>query len=194
MKNNPATAARSEYRRTSSHCGTSPRKSKPPNKTAGFTLMELSITLAIAITISGMVFIAASGDNRAYRELHNTALMIQSDLRYAQRLSIIEGRRIYTRFNMNSDSYSIVSQSPANTFRYVNFPDGVEICGERTRGFWFDTTSSYIDIPFTPRGTYGTQAGTIYLQNGEHRLRITLTVSGGRALIRCYPESRCTCR
>jgi len=144
-------------------------------KTRGVTLLELAVVLAVIMVISGAVFIGISGNTNDYRTLHNAAVALQADMRYAQRRAVMEGRRFNVHFEPSLNRYSIVTWQPSREIhRIIYFQDGITL-----RLTSFDGDS----IGFLPRGTG--VAGTIVLSNGRYWQKLTTTVSGGRVYI--YP-------
>lgn len=147
--------------------------------------MEMTITLAVVMIVSGTVFIYARGDNRDYRELQNATSMLQADLRYAQRRAISEGRRIGVWIDERTGTFYHIwaSDQPVDEpFRTVHLSGGVEVYA--VRGLNHSVGSggtAWGRVMYTPRGTLGGRAGTIYLRNGRHTQWITINVAGGRA-------------
>ncbi|MCL2576724.1 MAG: GspH/FimT family protein [Defluviitaleaceae bacterium] len=143
-------------------------------KNGGLTLLELTVTMAVLMVVVGVVLIGTRGDNNDYRALHNAALVLQSDLRYAQRRAVTEGRRIGIQFDPVNNRYSIITIEPEfQTFRIVSFADGIEL---------IHTTHQGERVMYQPRGTGN--PGTVILRNGQHSQRITTTLSGGQ--VRTY--------
>ena len=137
--------------------------------TSGISLLELLIVLAIfAIIGSGLVISLRQADRRA---LNNASLQLQADLRYAQRLAIIEGRRHGIVFEVENNRYRIIATAPERTIRTVYLQNGVrlvETSGDR--------------LVFLPRGTVS-GGFRINLGIGPYYQRLTATVSGGRIRI-----------
>jgi len=142
-------------------------------KRGGVTLLELTITMAVLVVVVGVVLIGTRGDNNDYRELHNAALVLQADLRYAQRKAVTEGRRVGVQFNSERNSYSIMTNEPEfQTFRVVQLSSGIEI---------FDTTHQVGRVLYLPRGTGN--PGTVVLRNGRHIRRMTTFFCGGQVRV-----------
>jgi len=135
-----------------------------PNK--GFTLIELVLILGIITIVSAGVLVSMRGNN--YRTLHNASLALQSDLRYAQRRAITEGRRHGIVFERTQNRYHIVLDHPREHIRTVYLPNGV---------IFQDVTGA--QLMFLPRGT-ASSGFTITLASGNYRQDLTATVSGGR--------------
>ena len=141
----------------------------------GFTLIELVIVLAIMAILSGTTLATARGIQR--RTLNNTSLSIQADLRRAQRLALIEGRRWRVNFDIENNRY-FMHPMPRNFGDHVYtvyLPRGVEIdhiTAPQSRTF----------LEYLPRGTASSGFG-IHLRNGPYLQRLTATVSAGRIAI-----------
>ena len=145
-------------------------------KTGGFTLLELVIALAVLMLVSGSVFLALRPSN--HRAIRSAALTLQADLRYAQRLAVIEGRRVDVLLERAHNRYRIIYGYPDEVeIRRVYFQDGVRLMDiERGNRVFFH-----------PRGTpnYG---NTIFLRHGRYDWRLTIVPSGGRVAVRQYRE------
>ena len=141
--------------------GVEPSKSK-----RGFTLLELTITLAIMAIVSGGVFLAFRQPDR--RNLENASLQLQADLRYAQRRALIGGQPISVLFEPAHGRYRVVAAYSEEEIRAVYFRDGVRL-RYSTRG----------ELTFHTRGT-PTGGFRIRLSNGRYWQELTSTVSGGR--------------
>jgi Tfp pilus assembly protein FimT len=133
----------------------------------GVTLLELTVVMAILMIVTGAVLISTRGDTNDYRALHNAALMLQADMRYAQRIALIEGRRVGVHFEPSHNRYSIMN-------RTVYLPNGVEL---------LSTTYTFDEVFYLQRGT-ASAAGTIDLQKGRHTVELTTTLGGGRVEIK----------
>lgn len=142
---------------------------------AGLTLLELTISMAILMTVLGAVMISARGNNNDRRALQNASIMIQSDVRYAQRRAVMEGRRVYVQFEPIHNRYQVVMRNPWEELHPpVYLPNGVNL---------FSTNLSANRTGYTPRGT-PTAAGTITLRNGRYSQDLTIVPNGGRIEIR----------
>ncbi|MDR0272192.1 MAG: GspH/FimT family protein [Clostridiales bacterium] len=136
----------------------------------GITLLELTVATAVMIVVLGVVVVGFSGDNSDYRALANASLTLQADMREAQRLAVMEGRRIGVIFEISQNRYHLVVDNPRTIIRTVNFKDGVR----------FANPTSYTgnSVYYLPRGT--ATPGTVELINGNYYRRITTTLSGGQ--------------
>ncbi|MCL1884318.1 MAG: GspH/FimT family protein [Defluviitaleaceae bacterium] len=140
----------------------------------GVTLIELTIALAVLTIIAGAVVLGVSAEHRDSQMLYNAAVELQADMRYAQRRSIQEGRRVYILFEPSLNRYRMFNRNPYNAIRTVYF-DTVNLVGTS-----FNPHNSAINrINFTPQGT-ASASGTVTLSNGRDLLNLTTTVSGGR--------------
>jgi len=143
-------------------------------KTSGVTLLELVVVLAVIMVISGAVFIGTSGNTNDYRNLHNASIILQADIRYAQRRAVTEGRRFGIQLQPQLNRYSIISLYPFfEIHRTIYFRDGVTL---RPTNFPDNT------IMFLPRGTIN-RAGTVELRNGRYSQNLTATVGAGRIYV-----------
>ena len=142
---------------------------KPAKARQGFTLIELTITLAVIVIVTGGVFLTFRQPNR--RALENASLQLQADIRYAQRRAMIGGRQFDVLFEPAHNRYRVRYLNPIQDIRVVYFTDGVQL--------------RYSTLPrliFHPRGTPN-RGFTITLSNGRYWQDLTVTVSGGRVRI-----------
>jgi len=135
---------------------------------SGITLLELTIALAVCAVVMGVVFILVRGNNSAYRDLENASLVLQADLRYAQRRAMMEGRRVGINFSPAHNRYTILARAPFEEIRTVYLQNGVQL-------FY----ATHDELMFLPRGT-ASSGFSLTLNNGVYWQRITATVSGGR--------------
>jgi Tfp pilus assembly protein FimT len=134
----------------------------------GITLLELTVAMAVSMIVLGVIFIGMRGNNTAYRDLENASIVLQSDLRYAQRRAMMEGRRVGITFDPARNRYTIRAWTPFEYIRTVYLQNGVEL-------FY----STHPQLYFLPRGT-ASSGFSLTLNNGVYWQRITATVSGGR--------------
>lgn len=143
----------------------------------GFTLIELVIVIGI-IAIAGASTAAASrGIQR--RTLQNASLAIQADMRRAQRMALMEGRRWRVQFEERYNRYSIgpIPRDP-NRLYIMYLPRGVY--------FEYLPRSS---VDYLPRGTlggtgFGTGTGfTMDLRSGRYMQRMTILPVTGRVTV-----------
>jgi Tfp pilus assembly protein FimT len=139
-------------------------------RSAGLTLLELAVALAVAAAVT----VAALGTMRAVdrRTLDGASRMLASDLRYAQRMAIIEGRRWYVQFDVTYGRYLVRHQNPVTTVKMVELPPGVVIQ---------NVTAN--QLTYLPRGTPSTGLG-VWLSKGRFWQRTTVVPSGGRAQVK----------
>lgn len=142
------------------------------NKTSGITLLELTIAAAVLMVVVGVVLIGTRGNNNDYRALHNAALMLQADLRYAQRRAVMEGRRVGVQFEPEHNRYHIITTMPLVYIRTIYFQNGINL---------LETNYPINRVMYLPRGT--AIPGRIILTNGNYWQEITTTLSGGQVRI-----------
>ncbi len=137
----------------------------------GLTLIELVIALAVvSIITAGAALSFRLADRRV---LYNTSLVLQADLRYAQRMSMIEGQRYGIEFDQRSYAiFKLAKNMPRTIIRTVELPDGVEY-----------RIHNQPQVHYLPRGTI-TDGFTVVLEKGRYSQEITATVSGGRIEIK----------
>jgi Tfp pilus assembly protein FimT len=145
----------------------------------GVTLLELTIAMAVLMVVVGAIFIASDENNNDYRILHNASLSLQADLRFAQRLAVIEGREIGFEFQPARNRYRMIKFSPTEIFDFVYLQNDVEFC---------DSFLQTFRVTYRPRGT-PTNSRTIALTNGIYRQEITIVPSGGRVEIKPIEEA-----
>ena len=142
-------------------------------KSGGFTLLELTITLALIVIVAGTVFMGLRRQER--RALYNAAYQMQADIRYAQRHALISGREVRVEFSRLHNRYRIMYASG---------------CNAEIRSVYLQGTGVQIQYPinlnigFLPRGTISGGGFTITLESGRYRRRMTITPSGGRVDIK----------
>jgi len=147
----------------------------------GFTLLELVIVLGvITIVMGGIIVATRSNDNR---DLYNALVVLQSDLRYIQRRSMMEGRphdilfeRQYNRYHIRIVGGGI--GNPSSTIRTVYLPNGVTVLTITPLGV-------NDRLAFTARGT-SSHGFTVTLTNGRYLQDIRGNVGAGGTII--YPK------
>jgi len=126
------------------------------------------VTLIISIGLS------APNARSEQRALYNACLQLQADIREAQNRAVLEGKD-YSVFLYNSENYYKMGKSAAIASmidRTVYLDDGIS---------YYENTKSG-RITFRSSGT-PSYLGTITMSKGRYTQSITVTVSGGRALI-----------
>jgi len=136
-------------------------------KGGGFTLLELIIALGIVAIVSGGLFLAFRQTERS--ALRNAALMLQADIRYAQRRAITEGRtvRILLEPRPGHDRDRYVVNRGQRDSRIVYFENGINIMFRQ-------------EFHFLPRGTPGGDLYTIVLRSERYQQNVTVGPVGGR--------------
>ena len=141
-------------------------------KKGGYTLLELTITLALIVIVAGTVFMSLRRQER--RALYNAAYQLQADIRYAQRRALISGRRVEVEFSRLYNRYIIRYERDCRT----------ELLRVNLRGTGVQINSpNNLNVNFLPRGTIS-EGFTIVLESGRYRRSLTTTVSGGRIELR----------
>jgi len=137
----------------------------------GFTLIELVVVLGLIAILSVGGLVSARGMQR--REIQNASTAIQADMRQAQRLAVIEGRRYRIRFDQVNHRYFVY---PVGEFVYepIYLPADV---------FIHNMNLPIGQIEYLPRGTLGGHAAhgfTLVLRNQRYEQRLTIIPSSGR--------------
>jgi len=137
----------------------------------GFTLIELVVVVALIAVLGGASLVTA--DRLQRQHIYNATLMVQADMRQAQRLAVIEGRRYRVRFDQLNHRYFVY---PVGEFTYdpIYLPDHVTI---------HDLNLPISQIEYLPRGTLGGNSShgfTIILRNRRYQQSLTITPSSGR--------------
>ena len=136
----------------------------------GFTLIELVIVLGvITIVTAGIMMTMRTNSNRA---LYNALRVIQADLQYIQRRSIIEGRYYEIFFLRFNDQYVLRPRGGGTArIRTVYLPRGISFQDIRT-------AHHNNIVSYTPRGT-PSGGFTIVLENGRYEQELTGRVGAG---------------
>ena len=140
----------------------------------GLTLVELTVAMAVALIIAGAVIWSFKPVER--RMLQNASVQLQADIRYAQRMAIIEGRRWGVAFDGEANLYHIGTFRHLAGFGYVI--DRIEKTIPLENGV-FIFHLSHDNMVYLPRGT-AASGFSVMLAKGPYRQRLTATVSGGR--------------
>lgn len=138
----------------------------------GLTLIELVISLSIIVIISSFIMSSFSFAER--RQLHNYAVGLQADIRYAQNMAMQEGTRYSILFLVQNNTYILrrIEKGTYRTVKQVTF-ENVDIVG---------VTAVNNTISFTPRGTTGNPS-TIILNSDNYGVILTVSLGAGRVLI-----------
>jgi prepilin-type N-terminal cleavage/methylation domain-containing protein len=137
---------------------------------SGLTLIELTVVLAVVSVVTiGAVMSSGAAERRL---LYNTSLKLQADLRYAQRMAIIEGHDYGVIFTAGSYMVFTVDEINSDLIKSdVGLPDGV----------------SFMHAPparvhYLPRGTIS-DGFTVTLRTKRYKQELTGVPSGGRIKI-----------
>ena len=128
----------------------------------------------MAVTAGGLALSAGAAERH---RLNNASLALQADLRYAQRMALIEGRRWGIIFDIKRNQYelfSITADGKRQAERTVALPDGVAL---------YHTNAHENQVVYLPRGTVS-QGFSVMLLKDRYWQRLTATVSGGRIEIK----------
>ena len=139
------------------------------SQNGGFTLLELIITLAVIVIVTGGVFLAVRQQDR--HALNHAAYQMQADMRYAQRRALISGQQVEVRIYRDSNMYRLRYNCSVNgetEIRRVNLQNGVRIIATGREYFHY-----------YPRGTVAASF-TFTLENGRYRRDLTIIPSSGR--------------
>ena len=142
--------------------------------------MELVVVIGIIAVLSGTAVFVSRGIQQ--RSLNNSSLLLQADMRRAQRMALIEGRRWRILFDTANNRYSVhyvqPVLSPQSERVWIHLPQNVE--------FRYVPRAS---VEFLPRGTLGGTAfgvGTGFsmsLRNRQYVQQLTVLPVTGRVEI-----------
>jgi len=146
----------------------------------GFTLIELVLVLGVMTIVTAGIFIATRENNN--RVLYDALVVLQADLRYIQRRSMMEGHphdimfdRQYNRYNVRRAGSGI---GDVRLIRTVYLPNGITFHHVSAQGS---------RVSFTARGTIS-GSFTVTLTNGRYRQELTGTLGAGSININPEPE------
>ena len=149
------------------------------SKTKGFTLVEVVIVLAITVIVSGVA--AVSLGSLEKKRISAACDELVGDLRYAQRMAVLQGREYSVQFDTLNNGYELyyTKNSGTNVLekvldKQVSFDNGVTLLSVNASGRL---------VSYTPMGTTG-DACTIVLQTDGYSASITVNVGSGRVLIK----------
>ena len=137
---------------------------------SGISLLEISVVMAIVMIVLGVALIGVRAGNSANQSLNTASRVLQADIRYAQRLAIIEGERIRVVFSRHENRYSIIRPSDEEVIRRAELPTGISF-------------AEHIGtLEYLPRGTVNVGM-TIRLRNESYQQSITITPVSGRTRV-----------
>lgn len=145
----------------------------------GVTLIELIIVLAIGLILMQGCLLSFSSLDR--RRLRQACSGLQGDLRYAQRMAMIERQQYRVTFDEASDSYDVMRMEKGThrgeMLKMVNLPDGVTI---------YRVNTPYVE--YNPRGT-DNRAFTVILKKDAYTAEMTGNVGAGRISIKSISKT-----
>lgn len=137
----------------------------------GFTLSEVVVVLAVMAFTAGIV--PMSFPSEGTRVLDEVCRTLQADMRLAQRLSVIEGRRYRVEFDSVNNSYAVlrpVTGSASKLVKRRQFDGKTEL---------LNITGNTDEVEYTPTGTTG-DACTVTLRDNNYLVNLTINVGSGR--------------
>lgn len=141
-------------------------------KSAGFTIIELVIVLAIVAIL--VVGVGASSRNwMAQQSLQNAVYQLNGDLFQAKSLAIKNNQNCDVNFNVGTNQYTLSIGN--RTIDLADYHGGVRLLGADPGG----TPSSAL-ITYTPRGLCN-NPGQVFLTNNDNLVsyRIRTSAAGG---------------
>lgn len=139
-----------------------------------FTIIELILVIFIIFIFSGIIINSTKYFEK--RNLQYSALELQSNIRYIQRLSILENNQNSIIFDIANNRYLLIKaeKDSTNIYKSVSFKNGVTL---------YETNAINNTLDFTSRGTPN-RACTITLKSKKFILPLTVNVGSGRVLIK----------
>ena len=140
----------------------------------GITLLEIIIFMTILVIFSNIVI--SNVKNPEIRVMNKILTELKNDIRYCQRMSILENKSYEILFRSDMRSYV------AGNGKIVILPEGFEIMRiDRNSG----RLSSPSIIRFTPLGTLSAGSQTLVISYERRKLSrsMTITLNTGRVLI-----------
>lgn len=136
---------------------------------AGFTMLEVMVTIGISGVLMAMAVIGFRGWSNSL-DHEGTATRIQSVLRDAQQRSVTEGSLICVRFSTTDDSWTVLRGSCASPSTQLT-KDTVEAGGVELVGpsFTSGAGSPEPGVTFYPRGT-ATPGSVTVTRNGTSKI------------------------
>ena len=139
----------------------------------GFTLIELTITIAVILVASHIATLNFSLTER--RQIQSVAEELKNNIRYTQRLAIAENKQVKLFFDKeNKNSYFITKKDGMSetTLKTIVFPEKINL-----------RTTNNSEIHFTPKGTID-KASRIILESNNYTIELTLSIGTGKVDIK----------
>lgn len=133
--------------------------SKPQKKGRGFTIIEISVVIAI-ISLLSLITIPALVNYQKTTKLRSEARLLATNLRYAQQLAITEQNIYSVKFFTSTDSYQIVNENTGEIIINIILDSAVDI--SIINSFTNDTAQ------FNPTGA-AVETGSIVLTNTKNQ-------------------------
>lgn len=142
---------------------------------AGFTLMEMLITLFVLAALTAIV-IPTAGNLVSRMEARSFVLQLEADIAYAQKRAIATERPVTLQVNSYSGRYLIdepISPGKRQTIRSVLFPKSVSVMNN-------------VQVTFQPNVTFPGQSngGTVYVRrDGKLFAEIVVSLLSSRTRV-----------
>lgn len=172
---------------------------RPDNNNAGFTLVELMVTVAV-VAILLTIGIPAFQSTLDKRRLVGAAEQLQADLQYARSEAIKRNVRVYVSFTTGTDWCYGIATIPACNCGIANScqlqADGVDkvVSASGFRGVSLTETFDGVDTDFEPRrGTADNGTASLTSSIGQANVvvsqlgRVKICSPSGSANIKDYP-------
>lgn len=144
----------------------------------GLTLIELVIVLALMVILSHTALISLALVDR--QNLNQACMQLKADLRYAQRLAIMENRRYRVDFDVKRNKYVILYKENSDDIfvKTVEMSGGVRLVS---------TSNLYNSVTYTSMGTTGDPC-TITLRNDTYMAQLTVNLGVGRVKLTSFKK------
>lgn len=149
------------------------REYRRPGREAGFTLVEVMVTIALAGVLMGLAVAGWQGWSRAAAQ-EGLVLDLRGALRMAQQQAVTEGSSTCVRFDVAAETWSrFRGRCDDPGAQLVEGPvavgDGLGLDDAR---FQHDSTTYLPGVTFTPRGTATPGGVTVTRESSDVRVRI----------------------